>query len=195
MKKAILPLILAFLIAPGPVLTPAEEAPAGETPPTSGITPPPEPGMFEGVLPPEATKDAPVKVKYFKIIWIPIGNGKILDSSEERLEIDGSGGIADKSAEIYLLIEDRGESKARVKFEASGQAQADQPFEVKIDEVTTYTKDGSTLTFTTPEVTIQQSNFPRACKFGNRLCSGPGIQVYAKRKTGEEHTVRFDLGQ
>ena len=51
MKKAILPLILAFLIAPGPVLTPAEEAPAGETPPTSGITPPPEPGMFEGVLP------------------------------------------------------------------------------------------------------------------------------------------------
>lgn len=185
MKKVIVLVTLAMLVAclqknerSIPITQPEPEPAA-------------QPGMFANVLPAGATKGASIKIKYFKGIWLPIGTGTLLDATPEREEIHGSGGIAGKSAKVYLLIEDRGDNRARVKFEASGQA--DQPFDEKIDEETTFTKEGSTLTFQTPAAMIQQSNYEQECQF--MVCSGPGIQVYVKTTEGLEHSIRFDLAK
>lgn len=189
MKKLLVLLLLTTLAACAQKRDRSAPAAQTETEPTTEIAETPEPAMFTDVLPAGATKGAAIKIKYFKGIWLPIGTGTLLDAAPDREEISGSGGIGDKSASVYLLIEDRGNNRARVKFEASGQA--DEPFDEKIDEETTYTKEGSTLTFNTPAAVIQQSNFAQECIF--TVCSGPGFQVYVKTTEGMEHRIRFDL--
>ncbi len=182
MKHTILTLLLL------PMLACAGSTMTKKTTPTAPPEPTvvqPEVGLFTDIVPENALKGQRLVIKYFKLVWVPIGEGELLDISGTKEEIKGSGSMAGKSASVYWLVEDRGENRARFKFEITGEANE------SVDEEAGYTKDPGALIVKTEQTKVTQTRYEKSCDFLG--CGGPGIEIFIQSVDGKEDRLRFEF--
>jgi len=157
---------------------------AGSQTKTTVVVPPTE-GLFTDITPANAATGQALQIKYFKGLWLPIGEGRLEKIDATTQEIKGSGSFGGQSASVYLLVEDRGNNMAHVVFQSEGAVKNDWDLEAG------YQKEPGLLTVTHEEALVKQSRYERKC--GALGCSGPGIEVYMREKDGREHRIRFDF--